>query len=283
MVGRVLGPYHVVENVGEGRIGIVYRATDVLLGRDVAIKVLRPELAGDADVVERFRHQAIVLSALHHPNIALLYGLFQDGGDLVMAIEFVRGDTVDALLQRRTRLPWREATAVAADALRGLDFAHRLGLVHRDLKPRNIMVSPSGAAKITDFGIARALGVPPDARGAGVASRLAWVAPEQIRGEEGDARADIYAVGMLLYQLLTGPAAPTPRDFAGALDRHTATTAMGAVESGVPGWLQAAVLEALADWPDERFSSAEEFRAALSEGMRATGWNPRPKRDANSG
>jgi hypothetical protein len=271
MINHKLGPYRILEQVGEGGMGAVYRATDEMLGRDVAIKVLRPSLAHDAALVDRFRHEARSLARVSHPNVAALYGLFEEQGTLFMAMEFVNGETADGMLRRRRRLPWAEAGAVMLDVLNGLEGAHRLGIIHRDLKPANLLVASSGAVKITDFGIARVLGSARYTRTGAVVGTLAYMAPEQVRGEEGDARTDVYAAGMVLYELLTGAVAfqrTSEYDMMRAVVEDQARPPREALPDA-PEWLDAVVLKALSKDPSDRFQSAAEMLSALQADLPA--------------
>ncbi|MEX2271792.1 MAG: protein kinase [Vicinamibacterales bacterium] len=268
MIGRTLGPYNIVERIGEGGMGTVYRAEDVMLGRDVAIKVLRADLAHDATLIERFRQEARNLALVVHPNVAALYGLFQEQGVLFMAMEYARGETADAMLRRRGALPWAEAAGLMTGVLAGLDAAHRRGIIHRDLKPANLIVG-GGGVKITDFGIARMLGAARHTRTGAIVGTLAYMAPEQIRGEEGDGRTDIYAAGMVLYELLTGAVAfrhTSEYDLMRAVVEEPAR-APRASDAEVPGWLDAIVVRTLEKNPAARFQTADQMLAALNAGL----------------
>lgn len=265
MINRTLGPYRIVEQIGAGGMGAVYRAVDEMLGRDVAIKVLRPELAHDNALVERFREEARSLARIAHPHVAALYGLFQEQDILFMAMEFVPGETADAIIRRLGRLAWTDAATFMLDVLAGLDGAHRLGIIHRDLKPANLLVTPAGAVKITDFGIARVLGTARHTRTGMLVGTLAYMAPEQVRGEEGDARSDVYAATMVLYELLTGSVAFHRTSEYEMMRAVVETQARPPREHlhDVPAWLDALVMKGLAKEPADRFQSAAEMLLAL--------------------
>ena len=144
VAARTIGTYRLAERLGEGGMGEVYRAVDTMLEREVALKMLRPEMGERDEIVERFRIEAIALARLHHRHIAAVYAFFQDAGRYHIAMQYVRGRTLESVLQQRGRLPWREAAAVAMDVLQALDHAHALGVVHRDLKPACLLyTSPS--------------------------------------------------------------------------------------------------------------------------------------------
>ena len=158
MIGRVVGNYRIVDRLGDGGMGSVYRAVDRMLDREVAIKVLRPDLARKEALVERFRQEAKALARLSHPRIATLHGLEQHGDELLMIMEFVRGDTLEAIVERSGRITWPRACELCIAVLDALDHAHDMGVVHRDIKPANVMLAHNGAVKVMDFGIARMLG-----------------------------------------------------------------------------------------------------------------------------
>jgi len=211
--GDKLGPYEILEAIGAGGMGQVYRALDAQLGRHVAIKVLPPAFARTLDRIARFNREAQVLAALNHPNIATIYG--REGRALVM--ELVEGQTLARKI-REGPLPLKDALRIARQIADALEYAHEKGVVHRDLKPANIKFTLDGTAKVLDFGLATMVGSPlagPDAASlatltmghtsAGVImGTVAYMAPEQARGKPVDKRADIWAFGVVLYEMLTG-------------------------------------------------------------------------------
>ncbi|MEP0545975.1 MAG: protein kinase [Rhodothermales bacterium] len=265
MIGRVIGNYRIEALLGRGGMGAVYRALDTMLDRTVAVKALRADAATQPGAVERFRMEARTLARLLHPNIATLYTLVRSGDDLYMVMEFCEGETFEAILRRRGRLAPAEALPLFLQALDGLEHAHRHGIVHRDIKPANLMRLPDGTVKVMDFGIARLLGSSRLTQTQHTIGTAAYMAPEQIRAQEVDARADVYALGVLLYELVAGRvpfqsessfevmeahinrAPPPPRQFAPDL----------------PEALEVAILRALAKAPDDRFSSVVALREAL--------------------
>ncbi|CAG0991194.1 partial Serine/threonine-protein kinase PknA, partial [Anaerolineae bacterium] len=152
-----IGNYKIVQKLGEGGMGEVFKGVDVMLEREVAIKVLRPELSQREDVLQRFRSEAVALGRLNHANIATVYSFARDGDRYYMALEFVNGEGLDKIITKRGRIPWPDAIRYACGALEGLEHAHRLNVIHRDVKPANILIAYTGAVKIMDFGIARIL------------------------------------------------------------------------------------------------------------------------------
>ena len=275
MIGRTIGKYRIVGQLGRGGAGVVYKAVDETLHRDVAVKTLNPDLA-NTEVMSRFRAEATILARLNHPQIATIFELFRADGDLLMVMEFVRGESLDKLSERFGALSPDRAAYVIDLILSALEHAHRAGVVHRDVKPANVMVTDEGSIKIMDFGIARVLGAEQKTVDFRLMGTPAYMSPEQVLGEEVDGRSDLYSVGVLFYRLLTG-ALPFAADTAlGMLQRQIRDSPIPlcAHRSGLPDWCEAIVQQALAKTQADRFQSAEEFREALS---RATG--PLPMAD----
>jgi serine/threonine-protein kinase len=271
MIGETFGNYRITRKIGEGGMGEVYRGVDLMLEREVAIKLLRPELARQPQVVERFRGEAVTLAKLNHPHIATLYSFLRHDERHLMVMEFVSGLTVAEIIGRQGAMPCEQALPLLAQALDGLGHAHCSGIIHRDLKPSNLMVSETGAVKLMDFGIARVLGAARMTREGRLIGTIEYMSPEQIRGLESDARSDIYSLGIVFYEMLSGRAPfqsnsdyelmrsqievppPPPREFA----------------PGIPEGVERVILQALAKEPAERFQSAGEFRDALINGFGA--------------
>ena len=269
MVGTVVGQYRIVAPIGRGTTGIVYKAIDESLNREVAIKILNPDLAG-TDVMKRFRTEATALARLNHPAIATVYQLFRAGTDLLMVMEFVRGETLDHLSQRLGPLDPDRAAYVIDQLLWGVGHAHAVGIVHRDLKPANVMLTPAGAVKIMDFGIARVRGTEHATADGCMLGTPAYMAPEQIMGSAVDGRADLYSIGVMFYRLLTGTLpfqVETPMQM---LQRQIADPPdpLETHRPDLPSWCQAIVGRALAKSPADRFQTADEFRDALTQGAR---------------
>ena len=218
MVGTTISHYKVLEKIGEGGMGVVYRATDTKLNRDVALKILPEQFASDSQRMARFQREAEVLASLDHPNIGQIYGIEEAGQTKALVLQLIEGPTLaDKIAQGL--IPVEEALKIALQMAEGLEAAHEKGVIHRDLKPANIKITPEGQVKILDFGLAKALeGVtPPDANlsqsptltaaatQAGVIlGTAAYMSPEQAKGQAVDKRSDIFAFGALLYEMLTG-------------------------------------------------------------------------------
>lgn len=282
MLGRVVGSYRIVEKIGEGGMGAVYRAVDEMLEREVAIKAIRPDLAREPQIVERFRAEAKILARVSHPSIAGIYSFFYDGGELFLAMELVRGRTLSEVLESQGALPWQRAVPLFSTALEGIEQAHRAGIIHRDLKPDNLMLTDAGTLKVMDFGIARMAGSSHLTRTGLLVGTLRYIAPEQIRGEEVDQRTDVYALGTVLYQMLTGRVPfDGPTDFAilkAQLDDPPVPP--GSIVADVPGWLDRAVLKALEKEPAARFQTVQEMRLYLNRpGTAVPGTRPQTVED----
>jgi serine/threonine protein kinase len=267
MIGQIVGNYKIEEKIGEGGMGAVYRGVDTMLDREVAIKALRPELASQDSIVERFRTEAVTLAKLNHPNIATLFSLFRHGEELYMVLEFVRGETLDSILKRRGALPAAEAIPVFCQVLDGIDHAHELGIVHRDIKPANMMLTEKGTLKVLDFGIARLLGSARMTRAGNIIGTLEYMAPEQVRGQETDGRSDIYALGMMLYEVLTGR---LPFDSENEFELMKMQTEQMPVNPrelnpNIPEAVEEAIMRAIRKDPSERFQTAGDFREMLQE------------------
>ena len=204
MIGRTIGTYKITGTIGSGGMGEVFVGEDLMLERQVAIKRLRPELASRPDVVQRFRSEAVVLAKLHHTNIATVYAFLQEGVNFFLVMEYVQGWTLQNIIEAHGALAPAVAVGLLQQALDGIGFAHRRNIIHRDLKPANVMLTESSVIKVMDFGLARVLGSAHLTRTGRMVGTLEYISPEQIRGEETDARSDIYALGILLYELVTG-------------------------------------------------------------------------------
>jgi len=265
MVGQNIGKYRVQERVGRGGMGTVYKAIDETLHREVAIKVLNAEL-NDPEVAKRFRAEAITVARLSHPGIATIYELFQHEGQWLMVMEFVRGETLEHMVERMGPLSPQRAAELCMQALAALAHAHSMGVVHRDLKPANLMITETGAVKIMDFGIARVAGTEHLTSAGFMMGTPAYMSPEQVRGEEIDARADLYALGVVFYRLITAKL-PFKGDTPFAMAQSQVNdppTPVGLVRPDLPPWVEPVVVRALAKSPEERFQSAAEFHEAFA-------------------
>jgi serine/threonine protein kinase len=244
-------------------MGSVYRAADESLGRDVALKILDTTMERST---ARFRAEASALARLSHPGIAAVYELVEDGGHLVMAMEYVRGQSLQQILEQVGAFSPRRAAELCMQALAALEHAHAAGVVHRDLKPGNLMLTENGSIKIMDFGIARLEGAVNLTSAGAMLGTPAYMAPEQVLGHPVDARADLYAIGVVFFRLVTAALpfkAETPFDMAQAQVNETPAHARD-LRPELPEWVDAILTRALAKKPAERFQSAMSFHEALA-------------------
>jgi serine/threonine protein kinase len=271
MIGSVVGNYKIIDKIGEGGMGAVFKGVDLMLEREVAIKMLRPELASQPNVVERFRTEAVTLAKLNHPNVATLHSFFRQGEDFFMVMEFVRGETLDSMIRQHGAMPCDQAVALFSMALKGIDHAHKMGIVHRDIKPANMMLTDTGSIKVMDFGIARVLGTDRMTRAGHLIGTAEYMSPEQVRGEETDARSDIYSLGILLYEMLTGrvPFNSTSEYQLMRSQIEDAPAPPRTFSPNIPLGVEQAIMRALAKKREARYQSASEFRTSLLQ--RTTG------------
>jgi serine/threonine protein kinase len=279
MIDRIVGSnYRIVEKIGEGGMGAVYRAVDQMLERDVALKAIRPELSREPEIIERFRAEARTLARITHPAIATIYSFFYEGEELFLAMEFVRGRPLSRVLTNDGPIPWERTVALLGTAMDGIQVAHDAGIVHRDLKPENLMVTEAGTLKVMDFGIARVMGSGHLTRTGLLVGTLRYMSPEQIRGEEVDGRTDVYALGAVLYEMLTGrPPFEGSSDW--AILRAQIEDSPRPPSDQIPllpWWIDRAVLKALAKEPAERFQTVEEMRRTLIRQGETTPGRPMP-------
>jgi len=265
MTGRVIGSYRVIAKVGEGGMGTVYRAVDTMVEREVALKSLRPELVSQPGIVERFRSEAVLLARLNHPAIAQLYTFIKEGDVFYMVMEYVAGYTLQDVIQRFGSIPLTRALTYTSQILQGVGHAHALGILHRDLKPGNIMLTPAEKVKIMDFGIARALGTAGMTRDGRVIGTLEYLAPERIRGKQDDPRSDLYSVGVVLYQMLTGRVPFSADSDYDLLTAQVEKQPPRPHDIGVdlPEDIEGLLMTALQKDPEKRFPDAAAFEAAV--------------------
>lgn len=204
MIGRKLSNFHINERIGEGGMGTVYQATDLHLNRTVAIKMLHPFLVSNPDSFKRFRNEAHLSARISHPNVATLFNFQASGDTHFIVMEYVNGQALDDILKVQGRLPEQEAAKIILQVLEGLGAAHELGIMHRDLKPGNIMITKRGFVKLMDFGIARLENTERMTRQNSVIGTLEYLAPELVKGGAPSKASDLYAVGVMLYEMLAG-------------------------------------------------------------------------------
>jgi serine/threonine protein kinase len=279
--GRVLaGRYRLESPIARGGMASVWLARDELLGRRVAVKVLHTDLAGDEKLRGRFRQEAIAAAGLSHPNIVATYDTGEDDHDLAFIVmELVEGESLRQLLDRKGALDVTPSVNIARQVSAALEVAHRNGIVHRDVKPANVLVPREGPVKVTDFGIAKATGGGDFTRTGMVVGTARYLSPEQVQGQPTDARTDVYALGLVLYEMLAGqPAYQGDSEMATALARLTGPPKpISSIRPGVPAGLASVLDHALQPDPAHRIPSAAAFGELLERGPNAPPMPPRPR------
>jgi serine/threonine-protein kinase len=273
---RIVKNYEILRPLGEGGMGAVYYAIETQLRREVALKCLRPEIASNPGVLDRFRNEAQAQAKLNHPNVAHLYEFFPFGAEYFMAMEYVNGPTLSKVLRERRRLPYEEAANYATQALRGLEHAHKHGIVHRDIKPANLMLNQEGQVKVTDFGIARVSGANRATRAGMIVGTYEYISPEAAQGLPTTALSDIYSMGVVLFELLTGRLPFESQNEYELLRMHIqgARPSVRSVVKDAPGALDEIVQRAMERNVRRRFRSAEEMAGSLQKWVEGAGKRP---------
>jgi len=284
MALELVGKYEIRGRLGAGAMGTVLDAWDPVIERRAALKIVKKPATGDAegaDAMARFKREAQAAGRLTHPNIVAVYDYGEDGENAWIAMELVEGGTLKDILDRGERFPLSETRRVMGQMLAGLDYSHKRGVVHRDIKPANVMLAADGTVKIADFGIARLENSSMTQVGT-VMGTPSYMAPEQLRGEPVDARADIWASGVMLYQLLTGEK-PFEGGFSSVMHKaiHTEPTPPSSLAVTAPRGFDMVVAKALAKRPEDRWPTAAAFSEAIAEAM-AGGGAGAPPADADA-
>jgi serine/threonine protein kinase len=287
-IGTQLGSHEITALLGKGGMGEVYRARDLKLKREVAIKILPDEFSADADRLARFQREAQVLASLNHPNIAHIYGLEESNQTSCIVMELVEGDTLEGRLQHGP-IPLSEALSLAMQIAAALEAAHERGIVHRDLKPANIKFKPDGKVKVLDFGLAKAfqpeaqtpLSNSPTVVGASmpgvILGTAAYMSPEQAKGKETDRASDVWAFGCVLYEMLTGRQAfegDTVGEILGGIFR--ADPDWQRLPAGTPEGIRRLLRRCLEKERSERLKSADDARIEIKEALNAPDSNVTP-------
>jgi Tol biopolymer transport system component/predicted Ser/Thr protein kinase len=262
MIGQTISHYRILEKLGEGGMGVVYKAQDTKLTRTVALKFVPPDAAGDPELRTRFLQEAQAAAALSHPNVCTVYEIDEECGFLAM--EFVEGETIQERVRRRP-LPIPEALDIAMQAAQGLQAAHERGIVHRDIKGANLMVTPQGAVKIMDFGLARLTGRTRVTKVGTAVGTPAYMSPEQAQGKAVDRRTDLWSLGVVLYEMVTGQM-PFRGESEAAVAHsilHEDPEPVSALRAGLPLELDRVIGKALAKDPGERYQHAEDLLVDL--------------------
>jgi len=267
MVGEVLADrYELEELVGTGGMSSVFRAHDRLLDRKVALKILHQQYSADDDYVERFKREARSVAALSHPNIVTVIDRGEHGDRQFIVFEYVAGENLKRMIERRGPAPVPNALELAIQIARGLAFAHQQGLVHRDVKPQNVLLNGDGRAKVTDFGIARSLDVQHGMTQTGtVLGTSDYIAPEQAQGQRVDEHSDVYSLGVVLYELLTSEVPFPGENFVAVAMRHINEEPPSVLgkRPDVSPRLDEAIRRAMAKQPEDRFPTMDAFCAEL--------------------
>lgn len=266
MTGKVLANrYRIGERIGGGGMALVYRAEDMQLGREVAVKVLRSQFGSDEDFVRRFRREAQNAASLSHPNVVQIYDVGREDDQHYIVMELVEGKTLKALIQEQGPLPVAQAARIAGEILRALDHAHAQRIVHRDIKPHNILISKDGRVKVTDFGIARATTTDTVTHTGSIMGSAHYFSPEQANGQVTGDRSDIYSVGIVLYEMVTGTVPFQGESPITVALKHIRERPVSPAQLNpeVPVELEQIILRALEKEPDDRYPSAAAMGEAL--------------------
>lgn len=265
MIGQSIQNYQVTSHLGEGGMGTVYKATDTVLGREVALKMLHTPLINQAQFLERFRKEARILAQLLHPNIAVIYNFIEQNNSHYMVMEYVEGKNLDSLLRQQRVLSYQVVVPVFIQALEGLHHAHKKGIYHRDIKPSNLILTPDGTVKLMDFGIAKMAGEQRMTQVNRVVGTVEFMAPELIQGKDPSVASDIYATAVTMYELLTGKLPfESTTDFNLMQEiMQKKPPAPDKLNTAIPRQLSAILLKAMEKKPENRYADARALQQAL--------------------
>ncbi len=280
VIGKEMDGLRIEDVLGRGGMGIVYRAEELMLGRQVALKVIDPELVRNEEILRRFQAEARVLAQLSHPNIVLAYALRKTDLGLYIVMEYVQGKSLAQHLRAHGPMKWDEALPLIRQMLSGFAYAHEHGIVHRDIKPNNIMLTPEGQIKIMDFGLAKVL----REDGGGMTrtmtrgGTLYYMSPEQVKSlKHVDHRTDLYSLGMTIYQMVSGRLPFSKKDSEFTILKNIVEANFPPPQSphaALPPHVSQAIMKSLAKTPEERFADAHEMLAAFEN---RTPPKPKPK------
>lgn len=266
LIGQVLNDrYEITERLGGGGMAVVLKATDKYLGRTVSIKILRDQFASDGDFLHRFRREAQAVASLSHPNIVSIYDVGQDGDTHYLVMEYVEGESLQRKIAGEGPLAPGTAVDIALQILDALEHAHQRRVIHRDIKPHNILITPGGRVKVADFGVARAAGGSTLVHTGNIVGSAHYFSPEQARGGPVDARSDLYALGVVLFEMLAGRVPFQGENPVSVALKHVQEDppSVRAFNPAVPAGLDRIVARSLAKDPVRRYQSVAQFRASL--------------------
>lgn len=269
LVGQKMGDYQVLEELGRGGMAVVYKAQHLQLGRYEALKVLHPHLLRDQEIVQRFSQEARAAANLYHSNIATIYNVIQQNGHFIISMEYVEGRSLEQIIAEEGVLSLERTIHILRQVSQALDYAHSRHLIHRDIKPANILVRMDDYAVVTDFGIAKAVsgsGMTTNLTQSGIIGTPAYMSPEHIRGEEVDYRTDLYSLGIVCYEMLSGvsPFDNTTTASIVYAQLNTFPSSIRQLNTNLPEYVGAAIRRMLAKRPENRFQSATAFVEALA-------------------
>jgi serine/threonine protein kinase len=278
LTGKTIGKFEIKEQVGQGGMATVYKAFDTTLQRTVAVKTLLPSLAADPELVQRFHREAVTAANLKHPNIVVIHevGTYEDQNYIIM--EFLEGLTVREEIQQLGALPLPRICRILSQLASALNYAHSHGLIHRDIKPGNVILSDGDHATLTDFGLVKASGGVQLTQAGTTVGTLEYMSPEQVTGDEIDYRSDIYSLGVLVYEMLVGRVpykGNTPFEVLQGLV-YEPPTPLREIKPDMPLPVELVVLKVLAKRPEERYQSAVELSQAFEQAVIAVGISPSP-------
>ena len=262
MASRVLsGRYELLEKIGDGGMAVVYKGKDKLLNRFVAIKILRPEFTKDATFVENFKRESQAAAGLSHPNIVGVYDVGREGNINYIVMELIEGDTLNKIIEREAPMDYRKVIDISKQVAQALRIAHKNKIIHRDVKPHNIMITEDGVVKLADFGIARAVNDATLSTGSKIVGSVHYFSPEQARGNYVDERSDIYSLGIVMYEMLTGKVPFDGDNPVTVALKHINEEIVPPIElePGIPPALDRCVMKATSKYQTNRYASADEL------------------------